>query len=78
MRLALIEWEDSAFAQGWMSREAVKCHIVSTCISVGLLVAENKKQITIIQSASMGKDQYGDGITIPRSCIKRVRYLKVK
>ena len=76
MHLVMIEWEDSAFAQGWMNKEAIGTHKVSDCISVGLLVFGNDKQITIMQSVSKG--QYGDGLTIPKRCIKRIRKLKIE
>ena len=78
MKLAIVEWVDSAFAQGWMGKDAIKTHVVSTCVTVGILVNENKEQITIVQSASVDKQQYGDGITIPKVCIKRIRYLTIK
>ncbi len=77
MKLVLIQWVDSAFAQGWMSRESIDAHKLSKCISVGLLVAESDEQVTIMQSASVDKEQYGDGITIPKCSIKRMRQLKV-
>jgi len=76
MRVIIVEWVDSAFLQGWMSRDDVKTHRISPCVSVGLLVNETRDQITIMQSA--GKEQYGDGLTIPRVCIKRMRTLKVR
>ena len=77
MRMVIVEWEDSAFAQGWMSRDSVKTHSVSIIVSVGLLVAENDKQITIMQSDSVNTEQYGDGMTIPKSAITRIRRLKI-
>ena len=74
----MVEWVDSAFAQGWMDRDAVGQHAVSEIVSCGLLVNENKAHITIMQSASLDKNQYGDGLTIPRCCITRMRTLGVK
>ena len=68
---------DSAFAQGWMSREAVESHQLSRCVSVGILMAESDEQITIMQSMSVDKDQVGDGLTIPKCSIKRIRKLRV-
>jgi len=78
MKLVMVEWVDSAFMQGWMERDAIKMLTLSPCVSIGLLVAENNKQITLVQSACMDKSQYGDGITIPKACIERIRYLNVK
>ena len=76
MKLVLVEWVDSSFAQGWMNKETISQHTVSSCVSSGILVAGNEEQITIVQSA--GKDQYGDGITIPKCSIKRIRQLEIK
>jgi len=74
----MVEWVDSAFMQGWMPMEVISNHTTSPCISIGLLVSDKKDQITIVQSASVDKDQYGDGITIHKCCIKRMRTLRIK
>ena len=77
MKIILIEWVDSAFMQGWMSREAAMMHTVSRITSVGILVCEDKDKITIVQGVS-DKEDVGDGITIPRVSIKKMRTLKVE
>ena len=76
MKLVMIRWVDSAFLHGWVDRDSVKTHQPSDCVSVGLLVNEGKEHITIVQSAS--KEQVGDGLTIPKCCIKKMWQLKVK
>ena len=77
MKIILVEWVDSAFMQGWMSREAAMMHTVSHITSAGILVCEDKDKITIVQSVS-DKVDVGDGITIPRVSIKKMRTLKVE
>ena len=77
MRICLIEWVDSSFAQGWMSMEYAKKHDVARVASVGILVYEDKDKITIMQDVS-NKEDMGDGITIPKCSIKRIRRLKIK
>lgn len=77
MKLVIIEWVDSAFAQGWMDKCVAKTHKVSNCTSVGVLIQQDSEKITIVQSIS-DKDSVGDGITIPKVCIKRIRKLGVK
>jgi len=77
-KLIMVRWVDSAFAQGLMSKDAVGQHTVSDCISVGLMVIDNKEHITLVQSSSATTSQYGDGITIPKCCIKRIYQLRVK
>ena len=77
MELVLVEWVDSAFLQGWMSKESIKKHEISKCTSVGILANETANHITVVQSMS-DKQDFGDGISIPKICIKRIRKLKVK
>jgi len=76
MKLVLVEWVDSAFAQGWMDKSVAKTHKASNCTSIGILVHQDNDKITIVQSIS-DKDSVGDGITIPRVSIKRIRKLRI-
>ena len=76
MRMILVEWVDSSFAQGWMSKEHARHHSFSKIASAGILLHEDSEKITIMQSVS-DKDDAGDGITIPKCSIKRMRQLKV-
>ena len=77
MNLVLVEWADAAFMQGWGSKEHAQHHRESNIASVGILVHEDCDRVTIVQSLS-DRDDFGDGITIPRVCIKRIRTLRVK
>ncbi len=77
MKLVLIEWVDSAFAQGWMSKRAAKSHRFSKITSIGILLNDDSEKVTIMQSVS-DKDDAGDGLTIPKCCIKRMRKLKLE
>jgi len=76
MRLILVEWVDSMFCQGWMHKEVAQKHEFSRIASAGILIHEDKEKITIMQSIS-DKGDAGDGITIPRCSIKRMRQLRV-
>lgn len=77
MWLIMVEWTDSAFCQGWMEKSAVKNHRPSRITTVGILAEDAKEHITIMQSVS-NKNDVGDGITIPKCSIIRVRTLKVR
>jgi len=76
MKMVMVEWVDSAFAQGWMDRSIAESHTESHITSVGILVYEDKTRLTIMQDMS-NKNSVGDGITIPACSIKRIRQLKV-
>ena len=77
MKLVIVEWVDSAFMQGWMSKEHAKEHNYSRITSVGILLKETKDYITIVQSVS-DKGDAGDDLTIPRCALERIRILRVK
>ena len=75
MKLVLVEWVDSASCSGWHRLDS-GLDGVCACVSAGLLCSENEKQIVI----TYGKSDTGniaETISIPRSCIKRMRQLKV-
>ena len=75
MKLLLVEWDDSSTCVGWhrLSSE----DDISHCISTGLLCKETEKSITLtISKSELGS--IAETISIPRSCIKRIRRLRVK
>jgi hypothetical protein len=76
MKLVMIEWLDSAFCSGWVPKETAKRHTFSKITSVGILLHEDNEKVTIMQDMS-DKDDAGDGITIPKVAVTRIRYLKV-
>ena len=76
MRLAMIEWEDSAGYSGWHQLDPW-LDSISKCVTIGLLCKEDERQVVIALSKS-NSGNFGDTISIPKSCIKRIRYLKVK
>ena len=77
MKLVLVEWVDSSFMQGWMHKSVIKNHSASKIASVGILANNTKDHVTIVQSMS-NKDDRGDGITIPKCAISRIRYLRLR
>ncbi len=77
MRISIIEWVDSAFCQGWMNRDNAKSHKESRIVTVGILLFEDDERVTVMQSLS-DKNDAGDGITIPKCSIKRMRQLNIK
>lgn len=76
MKIVLVEWVDSASYSGWHRISPETAGII-TCISVGLLCQEDKEQLTLVQSRN-DFGNYAEFLSIPKCCIKRVRYLKIK
>ena len=75
MKLALIEWSDAASRSGgWHYLDEEDS--IMECVSIGILCAEDDKQIVMALSKNE-KGLYAETFAIPKSCIKRLRYLKV-
>lgn len=77
MKLALIEWDDAYSYGGWHEPSPERDR-VARCVTIGLVLLDNDKQVTVAQNVSLTSGNVGDTLTIPRACIKRIRHLKVK
>ena len=77
MKIILIEWEDSNFLHGWRDKRDVleRKQISSYCVSAGILLKQDKKEIRLAQSLS--GENVADIISIPNLAIKRIRQLQV-
>ncbi len=73
--LVKVDWIDSSTARGWNTRDKAKKPGGFACTSVGFVIQENKKDITV--AGTVGDDgDCLDAITIPRGCIKKIRRIK--
>lgn len=71
-----VEWDDSSHhSAGWRSHSEILAERkrVVRCLSVGLLIADDKHGVTLASSAH-GQDLAGT-MSIPRGCIRKVRPL---
>jgi len=75
MKLVLVEWEDAYTNHSWKDDGDIEGLHTAKTVSCGLLKHESDECISII--LNQGRGVYSDSITIPRGCIKRIRYLKV-
>ncbi len=75
MKLVLVEWVDSSGYAGW--HKLGDNDVVSPCVSVGILVSEDDKQLVLSPSRSDCGNVL-DTLAIPVCSIKRSRTLKVK
>lgn len=75
MKLLWIKWKDSTSQQGgiWHDLESVKDMKPLSIVTVGYLIQESKKHITV--ASSITKHQVAGDICIPKSCIKSIKTL---
>ena len=75
MRTAIVEWDD-AFASGtqWIDKGDTCLLKIIPSVAVGVILREDNNSISLI--AGINELHYSQAITIPRGCIKRIRYLK--
>ncbi len=72
MACCYVKWEDANSSYGW--RKAEDYDLPAIIESVGILISEDKRCLTI--STSMSESgRFVDKITIPRACVKKFRRL---
>lgn len=68
-----VDWVDSNGTNGWTRGV---CNKPTTCVSIGYLIAESKKAITVAGTITIESDpQKHSDITIPRCAIKKIKPL---
>ena len=79
-RLLYVEWDDaSSHDNTWAQRGMYESHNEPDgCQSVGWLIAENDKAITLCASRSTQNNQLCGDMIIPKSAIRKRRILRYK
>lgn len=72
--LVEIEWLDSFSIHGWHTEKETNRR-AQACRSVGYLIEDAVDLVRI--TMSIGDDEVGDELVIPRSAIKRMRRVKL-
>jgi hypothetical protein len=77
MKIVMVEWIDSCTHKDgrWIDKCNIKDLETAGGCSVGVMVKENNKQITIAQS--MGDYEASGLMSIPKGCIKKITQLYV-
>lgn len=75
-KIVYIEWTDSVSVGGnvWTSMESIDNIQLHTCYSVGFLLKEDDKSITI--AGHMGGTQVSGDLTIPKVSITKRKFLR--
>lgn len=73
-RIARVVWHDAWTHGGWDKLEDYKNQEPIECHSVGYLITNNRRHLTLLQTVSAsGKGT--DSITIPKSWVQEIYYL---
>ncbi len=77
MKIIMVEWDDPcSIGPEWEDREVIDDLIATPCVTTGILFRETDSDVRII--LTLNPHKFSQAITIPRSCIKRMRTLEVK
>lgn len=74
--LVEIEWVDSASTRGWGHREPDIVNEPLLCRTVGYLVKRDRVAMTCAMNQAPSEADYGQLMTIPMPCVRRVRRLR--
>lgn len=72
--IVLVEWEDSSQAlPQWQWMSGIQLPGICRCLTVGFLIKDNKKEKAIALSIADGAKQASGIMSIPTSCIIRIK-----
>lgn len=75
-KLELVEWVDSTSPGNiWTDHEMATANAVAVCYTVGFVVKETRREITL--AGSYSQNQSGGVMTIPKAAIQRRARLKI-
>lgn len=75
MKIVVIDWVDSVRASDWVLMEDVNEKSLD-CVSIGFLIKETNKHVTIAQNYGANPEQVCNLMTIPKCSIKHIREIK--
>ena len=81
IRAVMVEWEDSVqINPSWQWRDEMDCPSVAGCCSIGWVMEEDHRQLSLavsISTGESGRQQVAGVITIPKRSILRISPLDV-
>ena len=76
MKLLEITWTDACGGDGWVEQDMLKKKELSTIVTVGFVVREIDKLITLTMCDDKDHEMFGAYMVIPKINIKKKRILK--
>lgn len=75
MKIVVIDWVDSVRASDWVLMEDVNEKSLD-CVSIGFLIKETNKHVTIAQNYGTNPEQVCNLMTIPKCSIVQLREIE--
>ena len=76
MRTIYVEWIDSSHGSGWTpTEEAIKGAAYFSCITVGFVLVEDDKHLTVTQTHTDDNKQVDGVLSIPKVAITKRKWL---
>ena len=75
MKIAYVEWEDAVERKRIKEGEKAEIIIVK---QAGMIVEDNVKEIVLAFYGNHTENYYQPAISIPKSCIKKIRRFTIK
>lgn len=75
MKLVYVEWFDAESTDEWTFKAEVD-HKIAVVKSIGWLIHDSKKSITLAQNYDSSNDAYSMLMKIPRGMIKKMKAVK--
>lgn len=71
-----VHWYDANARSSWASREEYMSHDIAPVVSVGYLLKDTKKSVTLVSSMGVDWDDCNGAISIPQSWIVKKKVLR--
>lgn len=75
-RVVEISWFDANARSSWGSREDYMQHDIAPVLTVGYLLKQDKRQVTVVASQGVDFDDCNGAISIPLSWIVKMKVLR--
>lgn len=72
LKIAEVHWVDSLSGTGWTLTEDYKCDNAVDCFTIGILIDDGEKSVTLAQNIGFEPEQFCNTITIPRCAVKSI------
>ena len=71
-----VSWWDANARSAWGSREEYMHHDIAPCLTVGYLLKQTKKSVTVVMTQGADFDDVNQAISIPMNWVEKIKVLR--